>query len=429
MRRLSFIAALLISFGAAAQTYTLEDCRRLAVLNNVATRTSRGAISISDEQEHAAFAGFLPQVSGSLLGFWSPEPMLSLDLSDYGLAEAGNPGSKLEYLQKGFTAGITVMQPIYSGGQIAAGHRLSRLGQSVSRMQNVLTEQETALTAERYYWQVVTLSGKLRTVALADSTMSRLRQDVSSAVAHGTRNRNDLLRVELQLNDNAAERSSLEKGLRLSKRLLAQYIGVRADTLEIALPDDFDELPPRPVTQGDISPESGVRYQLISKAVEEKELNLHLEQGKLLPRLSVGAGYAFDNLFGAPNNGVMAFGIISIPISAWWGDRHGVKARKIELENARALRADQEELLLLEAERLRDEVDDAWRHLELAKLSEEAAAENLRICLDSYNYGLISMTDLLDAQLQYSQSRDDYIDAYASLMLKQREFHYLCTNE
>ena len=415
----------MVCLGAAAQTYTLEDCRRMAVENNVTARISRSAISIADEQERLAFANYLPQVSGSVLGFWAPEPMLTLDLSDYGLAEPGAPGSRLEYLQKGLTAGLTVMQPIFSGGQITAGHKLARLGQSVSQLQNVLTEQEVELTAERYYWQVVSLSAKLNTVTFADSTMARLGRDVNSAVQQGTRNRNDLLRVQLQLNANAATRSSLEKGLRLSIRLLAQYMGVKADSLQISMPDNLEEMPPPPRLLDDSGLGSSIRSRLLSKKVEESELNLKLERSKLLPQLSVGAGYALDNIFGSVNNGIMAFGMISIPISAWWGDRHGVKARSIELENARALHADQEELLLLEAQRLRDEAEDAWRHLELSKLSEDAAEDNLRSSLDSYNWGIITLTDLLDAQLQYRQSRDDYIDAYATLMLKQREYELI----
>lgn len=423
MKRFFFVAALLVPLHAAAQTYTLEDCRSLAVQNNIAAREARSAIPIADEKEHQAFAAYLPQVSGSVLGFWSPEPMLSLDLAELGLAQPGQEGSKLEYLQKGFTAGITLMQPIYSGGQITAGHKLSELGRSASRLQNLLTEQEVELTAERYYWQIVSITEKLHTVALADSTLRQLSRDVESAVGYGTRGRTDLLRVRLQLNTNEAARSSLKKGLRLSKRLLAQYIGVKADSLEVVTPEDLFSLPERPVLlSADGSVGGSLRARLLGMSVEESELSLKLEKSKLLPQMRVGAGYAFNNLFGGPNTGVMVFGMISIPISAWWGDRHGVKAKSIELQNARERLSDQEQLLCLEIQRLADEVDDAWRHLELASMSEEEARENLRISLDSYKFGVSTLTDLLDAQLQYRQSRNDYIDAYAALMLKQREY-------
>ena len=67
-------------------------------------------------------------------------------------------------------------------------------------------------------------------------------------------------------------------------------------------------------------------------------------------------------------------------------------------------------------------LDLAYKQLQLAKKSIEQSEENLRVNRDSYQAGTVQMSDLLDAQQQYQQSRDRYVDAYAMLQTKILEY-------
>jgi outer membrane protein TolC len=67
-------------------------------------------------------------------------------------------------------------------------------------------------------------------------------------------------------------------------------------------------------------------------------------------------------------------------------------------------------------------VVEARQQLDIAQRSIEQSEENLRLHRDYYRAGTCRMSDLLEAQLLYQQSRDKYTDAYANLQNKLLEY-------
>lgn len=64
------------------------------------------------------------------------------------------------------------------------------------------------------------------------------------------------------------------------------------------------------------------------------------------------------------------------------------------------------------------EIDNAYKQLGFAQKSIEQSQENLKLNTDMYHAGTTKMSDLMDAQSQYQQARDKYVDAYAMLETK-----------
>lgn len=50
------------------------------------------------------------------------------------------------------------------------------------------------------------------------------------------------------------------------------------------------------------------------------------------------------------------------------------------------------------------------------------ASENLRLQKDYYQAGTCTMSDLLEAQSLYQQSRDRYVESHATYEVKKREY-------
>jgi outer membrane protein TolC len=80
------------------------------------------------------------------------------------------------------------------------------------------------------------------------------------------------------------------------------------------------------------------------------------------------------------------------------------------------------ELLLLQMQRLWDELDEASRQVRLAQQSIAVAEENVRLNEDHYREGISILSDLLDAQNLLQQSRDQYTEAIAGYYLKLSEY-------
>ena len=68
-------------------------------------------------------------------------------------------------------------------------------------------------------------------------------------------------------------------------------------------------------------------------------------------------------------------------------------------------------MLLIQMQSAFNDLDNAYKQLELSRKSIEKSAENLRLNEDYYQAGTSTMSDLLDAQTQDQQSHDQYTDA------------------
>ena len=118
----------------------------------------------------------------------------------------------------------------------------------------------------------------------------------------------------------------------------------------------------------------------------------------------------------------MGFATINIPLSGWWGGSHDIKKQKLALKNAENTLYDQSELLKIRMLNTWNGLNEAYKQMEIAMESIEQATENLRLQTDYYQAGTCTMSDLLEAQTLYQQSRDKYVESYAQYEVKKREY-------
>ena len=79
---------------------------------------------------------------------------------------------------------------------------------------------------------------------------------------------------------------------------------------------------------------------------------------------------------------------------------------------------DNAQLLRIRMQGAWNDVEEAYRQLDIAKRSIAQAEENLRICRNTYRAGTITMSDLLQAQLLYQQALDKRTDALSDYQNK-----------
>ena len=318
---------------------SLQQLKDSALNNNIAIRTARFDMEAARHQRQEAFTKYFPNISGT--GLWfnankgmaqmdvnpsefipsSLAAMLSQQLPPEVLSSMANPTS-ISMMKNGTIGSLMAMQPIFAGGQIINGNKLARLGEDVSRLQLRRSENEVEKTTEQYYWQLVTLQEKMKTIKAVETFLSDIYKDVDVAVRAGVALPNDRLQVQLRQNDVASQKLKLQNGIFLMKQLLRQYANLGSD-FEIAAPSmESQELPIG-------KDESGVRlvpeYQLLDKQVEATGLQHKIAIGQQLPSVAVGAGYNYHNLLDKDRTFGMIFATVSIPISDWWGGSHSIK--------------------------------------------------------------------------------------------------------
>ena len=411
---IGFCLFLMVSVsGSAQQAYSLAQCKKLALENNARMKNARLEVSSARQTKEEAFTNFFPSLSASALGYNANQP----------LVEANLGGMPLALLKNGIVGDITVTQPLFAGGQIVNGNKLAQLGVEVSRFKQEQSAKEVLLTTEVYYWQIISLNEKLKTLAIVEQLVNSLYKDVDAAVKAGVKNRNDLLQVQLRKNSVASDRLQLENGLKLSRMLLGQYVGLKADSLSIE-PISFDEpaSPEKLRTDHSAALLTTPEYQLLAKNVEANRLQQKITVGKYLPTVGVGASYMYDDLMDKDNTTAMVFAKVSVPLSDWWGGSHAIKKQKFQTMMAQNEQRNNSDLLLIQMQKLWNDVEESYKQVKLAEESVVTATENVRLNTNYYQAGTTTLSDLLDSQLLLQQSRNQHTDAYTQYLIKQTQY-------
>lgn len=410
--------------------YTLKECRELAVKNNIKMRDAQMSIEQAHETEKNAFSKYFPNVSAGAVYFHSNDYLMKKDvslsaeekqglgsiISQMGLnpsALASLPSSySFNMLKYGTAAQVMAMEPIYAGGQITTGNKLAKLQTVVKKLQMQQSKDEIVSSTETYYNQLITLFEKMKTIEAADNQLKRIHQDAENSYKGGLSTKKDMLTVEIKQNELIANRLKVENGIKLCKMVLAQYIGMNGIDIMVdtTITKDIPE-PSSYLVDHTSAINNKVEAQLLDKNVEANVLQTKMKKGALLPTVSIGAVGVYADLVGNGQANVIGMATVSIPISEWWSSNHTVKHQKIAEQISRMDREDNRQLLIIQMQSAYNDLDNAYKQIQIAKKSIEQSTENLRLNEDYYKAGTGTMSDLLDAQTSNQQSQDKYTEA------------------
>lgn len=417
MRTIILSAALMLaaSSAQAQRLMTAEQAVSDALQNNIRMKNADNDLEAARQAKKQAFTKYFPTVSATGIGYMADKGLLEMSLA---------PGMEMSMLKNGIMGGVSAQLPLFTGGRILNANRLADVGVETSRQQRRMSQNEVVLTAETYFWQAVMLKEKLKTVTAVERQLDKFAKDADAAVAAGVTDRNDLLQVNLKKNETRSNRITLENALATAKRLLAQYTGHDGDSIDVSA-DMSGGLPPSPL-QLYAEPQTALantaEYALMEQNVKANRLKYKMTVGQNLPTVAIGGGYMYDDLMDKSHQFWVGFATVSIPLTGWWGGSHEMKKQRLAVRNAENTLQDNSQLLVIGMENKWNDMNDAYRKIGIAIESIAQAEENLRLHDDYYRAGTATMSDLLEAQTLYQNSRSAYVEAYAEYQIKKREY-------
>lgn len=417
---LAALAALPLSAQDAApsdtMTLSLEQCREMALGNNAAARTAANNVKMAKATSDEAFTKYFPDISASGGYFWANHDVIQYNVLN--LFELG-------MIDKGYTAGITAVQPIFAGGQIVNGNALAHVGEQVARLRERQTDEEVYASVDKFYWKLVSLHSQKETLASLIVMLDTLAYQTQAAVDAGVILKNDFLKVELQRNDFKATMIDLDNGIALCSNLLGQYIGIGLTPVNVTERVTPGELPEFSYNLWR-NPQDAVlntpAYGMLSSAVKAAKLEKKMTLGSNLPTVGLGAGWFFHNLLEENQNFGALFISVKVPLSGWWGGSHAINKKNIAIANAQIQFEDGQEMLQIAMRDAWDNLTAAYRKMETASESITQATENLRLNRQYYDVGVSTITDLLEAQTLYKRACDQFIAAYSDYRVKGTEY-------
>ena len=427
------ILSLLSSLQAQeTQSYTLDTCKKLALTNNAKVKNAALEIKSAEQTKKAAFTKYFPSVSAMGNAFQSDQSLVDVNLSDvdvnisfedqrlndilqtlysdYG-AYLPKASVNFQMMEKGLLGGVTAIQPVFAGGRIVKGNQLANLGIKAANYQYDIAKDELLMHTEQSYWLIVSLQEKLKTVEMAEKLLDTLYKDANGAYQSGIVLQNDLMKVKLKQNELSSNRLKVENGITLAKMALCQYIGI-AYSEQFRLSDSIENLiaPWKYKTSHEAAVVNRPEYKLLNLSVEAEHLKKQMLIGETLPQVGVGAAYLYNNLMGKNNINSLVFATVKVPITGWWEASHNIKKQEIQEEVTQNNRNDLSEMLLLQMQQSWNEVDEAYRQVQLAEESIKDAKENLKKSNDYYLAGMCTVSDVLQSQTLLQQSCDQYTD-------------------
>jgi outer membrane protein TolC len=425
-----FISILLLPSVVSAQVLSLDSCKALALENNKKIKEAQFEIEASEQIKKSAFTKYFPNISAAGVAMKSNKHLLEVEVPEMNLpVYDGNPmslmtptefayfpGMNLEILDYANAGFVTAIQPVFAGGRIYYGNQLAKLGIEVNKLKRDLSKEEVLLDTEYYFWSLMSLKEKMKTIASYQQMLEQLQKDAQIAYEAGLIQKTDLLKVKLELSKLQSNQIKLNNGIELLSMSLAQHLGIPySDSLDIMVPDfepDFQS-----ETSSEKWVENRTEYQMLQKAVEAEVYQKRISRGEYLPQLSIGVQGLYLDMMEQENTYGLAFATLSIPISDWWGGAHEMKEHQKKIEIAQNKLEETEELLNLQINKAQKDLLESWEQIHVKEEAVEQAKEHFKVMEDHQREGLVKTSELLEARALLQESTDDLCDAKAHFQM------------
>jgi outer membrane protein len=416
--------------NAGGQTaLSVEECRQLALRNSTASKNGKLDKALSRETRRSALTNYFPNVSAGGMMFQAQKGLMEMNTSGGNLpvydgnpAHLGRatqfaymPASTIELMKNGTIGYVNIVQPIFAGGRIINGNKLAALGEEVSDLQERLVRNNTSLTTEEQYWQLASLAEKQGTVQGYMELLDGLLRQVQDAYSSGLCTRNDLLKVQLKRSEVVLNKSKLDHGMTVARMAFCRHLGIPYDST-LVLKDTLTAGDPPPTYQVDnkLALKSRAEYTLLLASLRAEELQTRMKLGEYLPQAGVGISGMYMKLDEGKSRTLgLVFGTLQVPISAWWDASYVLEGRSVKEEIARNNFKENVELLELQMEKTWRDLTDAYLQVQLSYEARLQAEENVRVSRDGYANGIVTISDVLEAQAMLQQTSDQRTDAKA----------------
>lgn len=383
----------------AAENLELEEAVKLLIEENRTLKNARQDIDNAEKDEDLAVRSYFP----------------TLDLqSSYTKMDEPSILSTGVQSDENYSTSISLTQPIWTGGKVSMQKEIAGYGLEIARTEYEKTVEDQIFSLIQAYYGVLQAEGMVEIREEALDTVNEHLRVVKNNLEAGIAIRRDLLQSQIEQRNAEEELTAAKNDLKIARRRLAQLLNaevqysVKKPETKFNFSLDQDQLFKTAV-------ENDAQLMILELNKEIIKLNQKLEAQYYRPNVALNGSYDWQgDEFMGDESWSMTLGV-NVPL--YDGGKGGINAEKQEneLEKLANNRQDLLENLDIEVEDSILTVKESEEKIDLEKLSLENAEENLEIANKSYEAGVASNTDVIDAQSTYNQ---------AKISLLQSEYEY-----
>ena len=325
---------------------------------------------------------------------------------------------------------INLTQPLYMGGRLTALNKIADINQQLTVNQTEAKEQELLIDTERAYWLVVSLKHKLALAQNFLDLVNTLDDDVTKMIGEGIATKADGLSVDVKVNEAEMALTQVDNGLSLSKMALCQIIGLPIES-QITLADEDD----KNMTGSQETPKSDINVawanrpeiKMLENAADIAKQGIKLATADYKPTLALTGGYMISNPnllngFEKKFSGLWNVGVaLQVPVWNWFETKYKIRAAKAASNIAAMELADAKELIHLQVNQNDFKLNEARKRVETAERNIKSADENLRAANLGFKEGVMTTSNVLEAQTAWLKANTQKIDAQIELRIASSE--------
>jgi outer membrane protein len=428
----SVVFILLFSFSIQAQTkkWTLEECVKYAIDNNISIKQTELDTKTADIGKKDAIGNFIPSLNSNANHSWN-----------IGLNQDPTTGLLRNQTTQYSSMGATVGFDIYKGLQNQNTLRRANLSIIAAKYQLTKMQEDVALNVANAFLQVLFNKENLKVQQEQKAINEKQLLRSEELVKAGSVPRGDLLDIKATVAADNQRVIAAENSLLISKLSLAQLLQLKEFydfdiTDDTSAKDENNILAQTPIAVYDKAKEKRTELKIAKTNLEIAEKNVAIAKGAFQPtlqgfynintRISYADSFDFQTGMSQPaapfgqqftDNKGQAFGAqLSIPIFNGWSVKNNVERSKVNLEKSK-IAVEQEELTL--QRNVYTAFTDAKGGLnayESSLVALDARQEAYNYAKEKYAVGMMnsfdfnqSQTLLANAQSEVLRTKYDYI--------------------
>lgn len=400
----------------AQEVFTLEQCLKTGIENNLSLETKRNDILKGKHTLSENRAKLLPQINAiaSFNDNFNP-PVSVTDGSAY-----GNPYNVTHTLQYNASAGLQLQMPLYNQ-TVYTALSIARTMDEINGLSYEKAREDLMMQIAQMYYLGQSTSEQIAIVKENIRRLEELRDITTAFFDNGMAMEVDVKRVNINLENLQVQYDNAVSMLTQQLNLLKYVMDYPAEK-EIALtPVDTEHI--TPVALSGLS-ENLSELQLLRQqgTLAEKQQKM-ISQG-YLPSLSLTGNFMYSaftdkakNWFhsGPSNHWYNSSGIgltLRIPVFDGFDKRSKLRKARIDTENVRLTYENTRKNLQTQYLNATNELMNSQRNFTKQKDNYLLAEDVYEVTSDRYREGIASMTEVLQDEMRMSEAQNNYVTAH-----------------
>jgi outer membrane protein TolC len=426
---LLFFGGLLLTVTATAQesrTLTLQEAIDLSLKNSKQLQLNKARIDEAIAATREAMERRLPDasVSGSYLRVNKPDIKLKT-----GSGSGDSSGTSTPNVNQAMYGMVNVSLPLFAGFKVKYGIESAKYLEKAVQLDADNNRQEVILNTVSAFINLYK-SGKAVKLVEENLQQSRLRDtDFINLEKNGMLARNDLLKAQQETSNLELSLLDAQNNMQLAMVNMNLLLGLPERT--VLAPDSASIAQPGPVKTIEEYEQAATSGRSDVKALEYRRqaagAAVKIARGDYYPSVAITGGYLAADIpkFLTITNAVNAGIGLKYNISSLWKTNARIQQAKAQEQQLVANAAMLDDQIRLSINKAYQDYLLSTKKIDVYNKALEQAEENYRISRNKYSNNLLTLTDLLDADVAQLQARlnvafakADQLLAYQTLLQK-----------